>query len=260
MIARLLQFFLVVAFAQAANASDYYLHPLGDDAAAGTSPAGAWQTLAHAIPMLSPGDTLYLAGNASLPYQGQVEVEIDVSGTPGPGAITFSNAAAISPTSDRRGITIRGCTFRQNWKGLRMGAVHDLVIDNSLFSENIAAGLTIGLTASPDPQTGFLMTNSSILDTYGPWPAGTVADSNPAGIKVHKLTGGAIRNTLVAGTHLNRAGDYAPHGIWSDVDVTDFTIEGNVIRDIEGSAGNFSAAASSSNADRIGTWCGAISS
>ena len=39
---------------------------------------------------------------------------------------------------------------------------------------------------------------------------------------------------------MNRAGDYAPHGIWSDVDVTDFTIEGNVIRDIEGSAGNFS--------------------
>jgi parallel beta-helix repeat protein len=161
-----------------------------------------------------------------------------------PGAITFTNIAAITSPSDRRNITIRGCTFRQNWKGLRLGAIHDLVIQDSVFSENIASGLSIGLSARyPDDlphTTGFVMENSSILDTYGPWPNDDVAEYNPAAIKVHEVAGGAIRNVLVSGTHLNRNGFDSPHGIWTDVDVTDFVIENNEVRDIEGFASRFS--------------------
>ena len=151
---------------------------------------------------------------------------------------------AITPPSNRQDITIRGCTFRQNWKGLRLGAIHDLVIQDSVFSENIGSGLSIGLSDTHPgdyPQTtGFLMENSSILDTYGPWPNKNVVDSNPAGIKMHELAGGSIRNVLVSGAYLNRDGGYAPHGIWADVDVTDFVIENNEVRDIEGFAGRFS--------------------
>ena len=389
---------VLLAVANTSHTTDYYLHPLGDDSDSGTSEQDPWQTLEHAVPHLTPGDTLYIGGDSSSPYQGQAGVEIDVSGAVGaeitirnqpnhspvfsgtqlidsgwqlhagsiykidlsdpggpdfpgdfrpllvfqnskgqtggdflsdppdpvgslqemasgtwyfesgpaqnylyvwvndlgagvdpnaytievgrvasalgdrappfashllfegiefrgytgvpkdvitvevsvPGAMTFTNAAAISGTSGRQDITISGCIFRQNWKGLRMGAIHGLVIQDSVFSDNIAAGLSIGLTTSPDPQTGFLMKNSSILDTHGPWPRKSVLDSNPAAIKLHKLAGGAIRNVLVSGAHLNRAGNYGPHGIWTDVDVTDFVIENNEVRDIEGFASKFS--------------------
>lgn len=386
---------LGLALASPALAAEYYLHPNGNDLELGTSEATAWQTLAHAIPKLSAGDILYLGGDASVPYQGQAEVEIDVTGEPGPGleirirnqpghspvvsgtrrfdggwtlhsgqiyrrdlaaepvdpftldfrplllfqnpsgqtggdflsnppdpvasladltpgtwfhevvggesrlyvwvndlgagsdanaytielgertsalgdrnapfashlvfegiefrgypgfatnstgdvllpgAVTITNAAATL----RQDITFSNCTFRQNWKGLRAGAVHDLVIENSLFSENIASGMSIGLNTSANPQTGFVLTNSTIADTYGPWPNKSVADSNPAAVKAHKMAGGSISGVLVDGTHLNRAGDYAPHGLWVDVDVSDFVIENNVVRDVRGFAGSFS--------------------
>lgn len=40
--------------------TDYYVRTTGDDAAAGTTPATAWATLAHAMDTIAAGDTVYI--------------------------------------------------------------------------------------------------------------------------------------------------------------------------------------------------------
>lgn len=54
---------LLIAFccANTAAAVDYYLSPQGNDANSGQSLNASWATFAHAVPLLTPGDSLLLA-------------------------------------------------------------------------------------------------------------------------------------------------------------------------------------------------------
>jgi parallel beta-helix repeat protein len=151
-----------------------------------------------------------------------------------PGAILFSSTATM-----RTNITLDGCTFLQNFRGFRMGNINNFTVRNCLFKGNIASGFSQGLTNGA-VQTGLLIENCSVIDTHGPWPEKAIDDKNPAAMKIHKVSSGAVRGCTINGVLTNRDNDYPPHGIWLDVDVSNLVVENNYIAHVEGLEADFS--------------------
>src|SRR5437879_3171852 len=79
---------LAFAAPSCARAATYYVSPSGSDSAAGTSPAGAWQTVGRVdnVP-LGPGDTVLFEGGATF-----ADTDLEPRGSGASGApVTFSS-------------------------------------------------------------------------------------------------------------------------------------------------------------------------
>jgi hypothetical protein len=120
------------ASASAPAARHFYADPaLGDDRAAGTAAAPV-RTLARAVSLLRPGDTLHLAGaGAASTYRETLEI-LDLAGTPG-----------APVTIDGHGATLDGCdpVPRKDWREVSPGLYSNVRLIDQLSETNDATKL-----------------------------------------------------------------------------------------------------------------------
>jgi hypothetical protein len=111
----------------AVEGADYYVSKQGDDAAAGTSPAAPWRTIAKANASVAPGDTVFIRGGV---YEEIIEPA--ASGTEG-NPITFRphRDERVTLTAVERGVAINDRAYIVVAGIVCRGTEEFFVIDNS---------------------------------------------------------------------------------------------------------------------------------
>jgi len=151
---------LMVSIASAAAAASYYVAPGGNDAGPG-SEAEPWQTLAHAVGALAPGDTLFLRAGT---YAEQlVPTQSGADGQP----ITIAAYAGEEPVIDGSGISLDTMTGLVDISDLSHVTIQGLHVQHAGPNENAAGILVSGSSDILVQSNHTLDTTSSGVGVWG---------------------------------------------------------------------------------------------
>ena len=204
-----------------AKAADYYLSPSGGDLEPGTM-AQPWQTFAHALPLLAPGDTLYL-------LKGVYAQRLILSGKSGTAeapivirayesdVVAIDGSALTVPAGGRAGLVVLENCNHVHLRGLEV--------------RNFQA-----FTATRTP-VGIQIEGSGsglkVLDckVHGIWQGSTTKSSNGFGISVYGNATTPIDGLVLDGNEVYNLRTGQSESVVLNGNVKNFTVSRNHVHD-----------------------------